>query len=215
LFFLENLDAFSTLSVLVLFLFKRPKIKGVVLWLLLYVFSNFIFNIIELIIFVYPQLLGLKSTNNLLAYHLSCIVNVYILYNFFCLILHSRVTRFVDLFFVVPFIILSIFNFIYLKRTFTIYGLTSIWVVIKCLSYYAEKFKAPPKEDLLTSRVFWMVSGFFLYYAVAFFIFMAYDFITEGVLNGVITNILHIWLVHNVILAISCCFYSRSILCKE
>ena len=212
---LYNLDIIGPLSALVYLFFRKPKVEGAFLWLILFVVSLFICNLSAFLVQQVPIFFGKKPGVNLFVYHIGCAFYVIILSKFFSLVLKSKYLI-IDCLFFIPFLILSVLNIIYLNRTFTIYGVTSIWVVIKCLSYYTQKFQEPPKEDLLQNRLFWIISGLFLYFSVAFFTFITYDFFTIGILKGVMPkSVGAFWLVHNIILAVSCLFYIKAIECKE
>ena len=216
MFFLYNLDVISPFFVLVFLFFKKTKIEGAFLWFILFIGALFFFTFIAFLIQEIPILLGKKPGKNLLAYHLGCIAYTIILYNFFSKVLVYKYSRWVDIVFLIPFTLLSIYNFIYLRRTFTIYGLTSIWIVIKCLSYFSQEIANPTHEDILQKRLFWIVSGLFLYFSVAFFIFITYDFLTVGILSGHFAFSVGIfWFVQNMILVLSCGFYIKAISCKE
>ena len=210
-----NLDIIGPLSALVYLFIRKPKVEWAFLWLIFFVAGLFFFNLCAYLSQQIPTFFGKKPGGNLIIYHIGCVFYAYVLSKFFSLVLKSK-SHIVDFLFLIPFLILSIFNIIYLNRTFTIYGVTSIWIVVKCLSYYAQKFQEPPKEDLLQSRLFWIVSGLFLYFSVAFFTFITYDFFTIGILKGVMPkSVGAFWLVHNIILAVSCLFYIKAIECKE
>ena len=211
---LSKFDTIGIFSVLVFFLIKRPKTEGAFYWFMGFVFSMCSFNFlaeVQDICLTYFNITG----NNLPLYHIACILYVITLSRFFDRLFYSKWNKIVDLVFLIPFLILSIFNFIYLKRTFTIYGLTSIWVVVKCLFHYTSEFTNPMKRDILQSKIFWIVSGLFLYFSVAFFIFITWDFLLE---SSYISNnffFAHLWLLHNCILALSCCFFIKSIYCVD
>ena len=217
MFLLYNLDIISPLVVLVYFFLKRPKAEGAFLWFILFVSALFFSSFTGMLLIEIPKLYGYKrGLNNLFVYHIGCIAFVFTLCKFFSITLISRTSKIIDTLFIVFFSILSIYNFIYQTRTFTIYGLTSIWVSIKCLSYYAYKFNNPAVEDILKSRTFWIISGLFLYFTVTFFIFISYDFFTIGILKGELSPIVaRSWLLQNVILALSCGFYLKAITCKQ
>lgn len=217
LFLLYNLDIISPLFVLVYFFFNKSKAEGAFLWFILFVAALFFSSFAGMLLIEIPKLCGYKKgLNNLFVYHIGCIAFVFTLYKFFSIILISKTSRIIDTLFIILFIILSIYNIIYQTRTFTIYGLTSIWVAVKCLSYYAYKFNNPAVEDILKSRIFWIISGLFLYFTVAFFIFISYDFFTIGILKGELSPILGgFWLLQNIILTLSCGFYIKAITCKQ
>ena len=215
IFLLNNLDIISPLSVLVYLFYGKHKIEGAFKWFIVFVSALFLCNLCSFLVQTVPTYFGKKPGMNLFVYHIGCSFYVLLLYKFFSLVLNSK-SRILDLIFLIPFVFLSVLNILYLNRTFTIYGVTSIWVVIKCLSYYAQKFQEPQKEDLLKSWLFWFVSGLFLYFSVAFFTFITYDFFTIGIIKGVFSKSLgEFWLVHNVILAVSCLFYVKAIKCME
>ena len=172
------------------------------------------FNLVAEIQALYSRYLHIIP-NNLILYHFACILYVITLSKFFIFLLSSKANKIVDMIFLIPFLVLSVFNFIYLKRTFTIFGLTSIWVVVKCMFYYSTEFTNPNKKDILESRIFWIVSGLFLYFSVSFFVFITYDFLTFKSLKYTILNFPPIWLIQNCILALSCCFFIKGIRCKE
>ena len=214
-FLFYNLDIIGPLSILVYLLFRKPKIEGAFLWFVLFAAALLVSNISALLVQVIPTYFGKKPGMNLFVYHIGCTAYAIILSKFFSMVLKSK-SYILDVFFLVPFLILSVLNIVYLNRTFTIYGITSIWVVVKCLTYYAQKFQEPPKEDLISSWLFWVVSGLFLYFSVAFFTFITYDFFTIGVIKGIMPrSVAAFWNVQNVILAVSCLFYIKAIGCKE
>ncbi len=214
---LYNLDTIGPLCVLVYFLISKAKLEGAFLWFILFVAALFVSNLVSLLEIEIPRNFGNKKPlNNLFIYHIGCIAYVFTLYKFFSKILTLKSSKIIDILFLIPFAILSVYNFIYFTRTFTIYGLTSIWVAVKCLSYYAQKFKDPDLEDILESWIFWVVSGMFLYFTVTFFIFISYDFFTIGILRGTLSPIVSSsWLVGNIILALSCAFYIKGARCKQ
>lgn len=210
-----NLDIIGPLSVLVYLLFRKPKIEGAFLRFVLFLAGLFLSNFSALLVQIIPTYFGKKPGMNLFVYHIGCTVYAIILSKFFSIVLKSK-SFFLDAFFLIPFLILSGLNIVYLNRTFTIYGVTSIWVVVKCLTYYAQKFQEPPKEDLISSWLFWAISGLFLYFSVAFFTFITYDFFTIGIIKGIMPkSVAEFWNVHNVILAVSCLFYIKAIECRE
>ena len=217
MFLLYNLDIIGPLFVLAYLFFKKPKAEGAFLWFILFVAALFLSSFAGMLLIEIPKMFGYKKgLNNLVVYHIGCIAFVFTLFKFFSIILTSRSSRIIDTLFIILFIILSIYNIIYQTRTFTIYGLTSIWVAVKCLSYYAYKFNNPAVEDILKSRIFWIISGLFLYFTVAFFVFISYDFFTSGILKGELSPILGgFWLLQNIILALSCGFYIKAITCKQ
>ena len=189
--------------------FKKNKTNNRLKWFIYYLVSCFLFTLFILILEITHDF----KYNNLILFHIECIFNVFFLLKYFYL--KSRFSRILDLIFLISFIILSIYNFIYLQRTFTIYGLTSIWVSIKCMSFYANKLSSPSEENILENQDFWIISGLFLYFSVAFFIFITYDFLTIGYLKGIYDWVGYLWMVHNGILFLSCLFYIKAIRCKE
>ncbi len=205
------MDIASPLLVLLFLLFNKKEIKGGFKWFVYYLLSIFLFSAITQIF----DILNKHKTSNLLFYHFNCIFFVFLLSKYFDFCIKSKASRILDVVFLVPFIILSLLNFIYLKRTFTIYGLTSIWVSIKCLSFYEKKLSSPTRENILESRNFWIFSGLFLYFSVTFIIFITYDFLTIGYLKGNYDWIGNLWKIHNGILFLSCLFYIKAIKCKE
>ncbi len=212
--FLSRIDTIGIFSVLIFFLIKRPKTEGAFFWFIGFVFSmctfNFVAEVYE-VLSIYFKFLG----DNLFLYHLACILYVITLSKFFQKIYTSKISKIIDIVFIIPFSILSIINFIYFKRTFTIYSLVSIWVVTKCMFYYSHEFSNPNKHNILHSRLFWIVSGLFLYFSVSFFVFITYDFFTFNSTNYPFQNFPPIWLIQNCILALSCCFFIKAISCKE
>ena len=210
----SKIDTISIFSVLVFFLIKRPKTEGAFYWFMGFVFSMCTFNLVAEIQYFLVLYFHFNS-NNLIFYHLACILYVITLSKFFKLLILSKWNKRIDIIFLIPFILLSIINFIYLKRTFTIYGLTSIWVAIKCMFYYTSEFTNPTKRDILKNKIFWIISGLFLYFSVTFFIFLTWDFFFESSLLSKNFFFARLWLVHNIILFISCCFFIKGISCKE
>jgi len=208
-----QLDAISVLSVLVFLLVKRPKREGAFYWFCAFIYSMSAFYIVAVSYELFCKHFKLVE-NNYLMYHIACVFYVITLYKFFSILIQSKYKLAIDIFFLIPFIILSIFNFIYLKTTLTIYALTSVWVSIKSLTYYTQKFTQPANEDILKNRIFWIVSGLFFYFASAFFIFISWDLFTNGYIKGSIFFYLPIWTIHNIILAISCVFFIKSISLK-
>jgi len=211
--FQRQLDTISVLSVLVFLLIKRPKSEGAFYWFCAFIYSMSAFYLVAFSYQLYCE--HCKFTgNNYLMYHIACILYVITLYKFFSILIKSKYKLVIDIIFLIPFLILSIYNFIYLRTTLIIYALTSVWVTIKSLTYYTQKFTQPANENILNNRTFWIVSGLLLYFASAFFIFLSWDLFAYGYIKGRITFYIPLWTIHNIILAISCCFFIKAISLK-
>jgi len=215
-YIIENLDLLGSFFAIIFFLINKNKIKGSIKWIFYYLTVTFVLTSLGTLINDYKILLRLFFNNNLWLYHTACIFYAYFLFRYFSLILKSKYARILDIIFLIPFIILSIINLIYLNRTFTIYALTSIWVTIKCLSYFSQKLSIPSEENISTNQDFWIIAGLLLYFFVCFFIFITYDFMTIEFLKGNHNYFgdAHLWEIHNGILFISCFFYMKAIKCR-
>jgi len=209
-----RIDSISTFSVLVYFLIKRPKTENAFYWFVGFILSECIFIIAAETQALYSKYHHIDY-NNLPLFHLASILYVINLLQFFRHLFPTKTNKVIDIIFLISFGFLSIFNFIYLTRTFTIYGLTSIWVVIKCMFYYSHEFTNPTKSDILKSKIFWVVSGLFLYFSVCFFVFITYDYITFNPKATRILDIIPTWLIQNCVSTLSCGFFIKAIKCKE
>ncbi|MFP5040728.1 hypothetical protein [Parasediminibacterium sp. JCM 36343] len=215
--FLDYLDSIAPFSVLVYLIFRKSKMEGAFLWFIFFIVALLFFNVTANLL-VKVQFYFKKERNNLIVYHIACIAYFLLLLKFFSFLLRSVYSRIVDGLFIVLFFIAVAFDFSNWIKTPTFnsdtFGLASLWVIIKCLSYYAQKLIGPAYEDILKNRMFWIISGLFLYFSVSFFIFISYSLLSNSYNPNYNAPISYLWYLQNIILALSCSFFIKAIRCK-
>lgn len=215
---IDQLDLIAPLVFLIYYVYQRKKARGAFLWLVLFILSLSVFNGSAKLITIIQDYLGVKH-NNLLAYQFGSIAYSLTLLKFFSYINQSTYSKIIDALFIILFAISISHDFLQFPKPVafnsTSYGILSFWVSIKSLIYYTNKFLAPATEDILEDKQFWAISGLFLYFTCCFFIFITYGLLTKQAYQNRENYIFILWVMQDIILAISCCFYIKSIKCKH
>ncbi len=86
------------------------------------------------------------------------------------------------------------------------YSFLALCICICCLLYYQNLLTHPRESNELSRLYFWIVTGFFFYFSVCFFIFAFYNSLTRSL----VSKPGNLWLFHNLILCISCCVLAMS-----
>lgn len=191
-------------------------------WFISFLVSLFLFNFLSQIVVEVQGQINLPK-NNLIVYHIGCIVYFLVLVKYFSFILITQLQKIIDLIFAVFFFTLAGYNFAkhfeQISFNSNTFGLLSFWIVVKSLFYYAKKISEPPTINILESREFWSINGLFFYFTMTFFIFLFYQFISNHLAVNSQKNIPmvfnYLWRAHNIIITISCIIYSKSIKCNQ
>jgi hypothetical protein len=215
---IDYIDFLAPLVFLIYYKYQRKKARGAYLWLVLFVLCAFICNCSAILTPIIQDYLGIKH-NNLLAYQLGSIAYSLTLLKFFSYFNQSTFSKIIDALFIFLFAISISHDFLQFPKPVAFnsrsYGILCFWVSIKSLIYYTNKFLAPATEDILEDKQFWAISGLFLYFTCCFFIFITYGLLTKLVLQKRVNYFSLLWITQDLILAISCCFYIKSIKCKH
>jgi hypothetical protein len=76
-----------------------------------------------------------------------------------------------------------------------------------CIAFYLFSLSSLKEENLIQSFNFRVVTAFFIYYMINFFIFFSYGLFSKLVLR----NFQILWAIHNIILFVSCCILAFAI----
>jgi len=211
---IDYIEFLAPLFFLIFYKCQRKKARGAFLWLVLYVLCVFVSNASARLIPNIQDYLGVKH-NNLLAYQFGSIAYSLTLLKFFSYFNQSTFSKIIDTLFIILFAISISIDFKQFPKpsafNSTTYSILSFWVSFKSLIYYTNKFLAPATEDIMKDKLFWAISGLFLYFTSCFFIFITFGLLTKLQLQNRVNYFIILWVTQSLILAVSCCFYIKSI----
>ena len=212
------IDTIAPFLLLVLFFIYKTNLRKELLAFYLFVGAIFLFNLISGLL-PQIQLYLHKERNNIIIYHISCIFYFILLLNLFKNIQESFQLKILDIFIALFFAALVVYNFLNWSKASRFnsntFGLLSFWVIIRCLAYYSQKFLEPAEDDILSSSIFWIISGLFLYFSLSFFIFISYEMLSDKITKEIYQLVYYLWFTQNFILALSCVFYLKGVRCRQ
>ncbi len=220
-FLIIRLDFIAPLVTLLYYFYRRVNSPKTSWWFIYFLVSLFLVNSLSQIVVEVQGKLN-QPKNNLIVYHMGCIVYFLVLLKYFSSILTTSFQKIIDWIFAIGFFTLAGYNFAkhfeQISFNSNTFGLLSFWIIVKSLFYYAKKINEPPTVNILESREFWSINGLFFYFTMTFFIFLFYHFISSHVVisNQKIPMVFtYLWGAHNIIITISCIIYSKSIKCNQ
>ncbi len=216
--FINNyLEALSPLIPLVLLLitYNMQKLKVTNALLL-----HFVLIFILKIIVVWS---GHYNIPNIRYYNAICIVAfctiAILFYQVFNLRAYKKAVAISSILYVLAFFMLLIFWDDNMTFNSTGFSLASLIIIVYSFMYFKEKIALADVQHVFFDKIFWIITGFFIYYFGCFFIFLTFKFLT---LNGILTDVIEerkslgtLWGIQNIIYFLSCISISIGILWRR
>lgn len=199
MFFLIYLDIIAPLVPLPFLLLKkdRRQWENIVLFYLL----------LQLVLNSIAKYMMLGNLNNIYVYVANSFFSFLTVGFFFLQVFKnaaSKKTRvFSGIFFLITLLILSLIIVLEDISFFNSlsFSFTAFSICLFCLLYYLINLSNPKEESIIRTGLFWMITGFFIYYGGNFFIFLTYKIFTK--MDPSKFKI--VWGLHNTIFFIFCC----------
>jgi hypothetical protein len=140
---------------------------------------------------------------NIWIYDLNCLVSFVTISLFMIHVLQSPTTKRI-LTWVVPLYVLFFIGYTYILRKDALFNsisfaILALLVSTYCVLYFLQKINTTEEEQLTDDYIFWVCTGFFVYYLGSFFIFISFKYLTvQGRSIGIL------WGLHNIIYFIGC-----------
>jgi hypothetical protein len=140
---------------------------------------------------------------NIWIYDLTCLTSFVTISLFMIHILRSELTKRI-LSFILPVYITFFLCYTYLLQKAALFNSTSfailsVLISSYCVLYFIQKINDTDEAKLSDDFLFWVCTGFFVYYLGSFFIFISYKYLTiQGKRIGIL------WGLHNIIYFIGC-----------
>jgi len=149
---------------------KVPKETHILLW----------YFISSILIFGYSNYLADKAVNNSFLYHIFSILELAILLQYFKKLVVTSLVKKVINGIIITFLILSIFNIIFLEKSNSLNSNTQsiefLLLIIFCFIYYSNLSKTDNILFFYKQPAFWIVTGFFIYFSSTIILFSFYKY---------------------------------------
>ena len=159
-----------------------PLIALIVLWhkISKETFILFWYFIASIIIFGYSNYLADQAKNNLFLYHLFSIIELTLLLQYFKKIIDKKTVKKIINWLTFSFLAFSILNILLLENLNYLNSNTQsiefLVLIIFCFIYYNELAKTDEIVIFYRQPVFWIVTGFFIYFSCTTIIFSFYKY---------------------------------------
>lgn len=144
------------------------------------VFILFWYFLASIIIFGYSNYLADRNINNLYLYHMFSIIELTLLLQYFKKIIELRVIKKVIKWITFIFLILSLLNILFLEKINSLNSNTQslefLLLIVFCFIYYNDLAKSNQIVFFYKQPVFWIVTGFFIYFSCTLIVFSLYKY---------------------------------------
>ena len=172
-FLLKYADTYGSILPLVVLIYKRnlvPKENLILFW----------YFLLSIGIFSYSNYLADRVQNNLFLYHIFSIVELTLLLQYFKKIIHSTLIKKLINGITILFLIASALNILFLEKINSLNSNTQslefLLLIAFCFVYYMELAQSEQIIYFFRHPVFWIVTGFFIYFSITIFIFSFYKY---------------------------------------
>jgi hypothetical protein len=204
---LGNISSFIVIIPLILSGYKFKSLNSVqkkLLYLL----------IIVLIVESVSNILWYQKINNLPVYHFFTVIQFLLIVNIYREALSQIFSKLFFTSLSIGFIVFAIINIIYFQDFFTFNSnattLTGVIVIFFSLSYFYALLKEVKYSALETNPMFWINSGFLIYFSSNLILF----FMNNTLFKGVTEASLILWGLHAIINIVLTIFYTVAIWVK-
>ncbi len=205
------LDAIAPLLTIIFFLKNKEVVKGKEFrYIFLFLVVQFVLNTIALCIIVTMKYYFHKDGNNIIFFHLNCILSFYVLLSYFkeIGIFNKRLLIFV--LFVMTYVVFIIVGDGFFRFNSMGFSLASLVIIILCFNYYYQLLKNPQLDNFFYTHNFWVITGLLTYNVCNFIIFMTFSYLAKST-----PKTGNLWLFQNVLLAILCIYLVKALICKK
>ena len=172
-FFLDYSDTYGSLFPLISIIalwHKIPKETFILFW----------YFIASVLIFGYSNYLADQVKNNMFLYHIFSILELSLLLGYFRKIIGTSIVKRVIIWIIVLFLGFSLCNIIYLENLNSLnsnsQSIEFLILIIFCFIYYNELAKSDEIVIFFKIPVFWIVTGFFIYFSCTIIVFAFYKY---------------------------------------
>lgn len=205
-FLLKYADTYGSVLPLLVLIYKRklvPKENFILFW----------YFLLSICLFGYSNYLADRIQNNLFLYHIFSILELTLLLQYFKKIINSVVIRKLINGIIILFLLASVLNIIFLENINSLNSNTQslefLLLIAFCFIYYMELARSEQIIYFFRHPVFWIVTGFFIYFSITIFIFSFYKY-SERLYH---TFTINFWAVQEVMYLIKNLIIAYGILC--
>lgn len=205
---LEYADTYGSLiplSIILLLFSKRKMPLGVKLLAAYFILSFLLFGL--------SNYLADRSINNLFIYHIFAILEFVFIGQFFRTIISSKKFKSSSLYIIIIFCLLALINSILFEKFTTlnsnVIAIEFLLLIIFSFIYYFELSYSEEVLVFYRQPNFWIITGFFVYFASCILIFALYKYTA-------VTNrqfVLKFWLIQVVMYIVKNIILAKGILC--
>lgn len=205
-FLLKYADAYGSLLPLIVLIYIRklvPKENLILFW----------YFLLSIGIFSYSNYLADRVQNNHFLYHIFSIVELTLLLQYFKKIINSTLIKKLINGITIFFLIASALNILFLEKINSLNSNTQslefLLLIAFCFAYYMELAQSEQIIYFFRHPVFWIVTGFFIYFSITIFIFSFYKY-SERTYH---TFTINFWAIQEVMYLIKNLIITYGILC--
>ena len=205
-FLLKYADTYGSVFPLLVLIYKRnlvPKENFILFW----------YFLLSIVIFSYSNYLADRVENNLYLYHIFSIIELTLLLQYFKKIIKSLLIKNLINWVTILFLIASALNILFLEKINSLNSNTQsiefLLLIAFCFIYYMELASSDQIIYFFKHPVFWIVTGFFIYFSITIFIFSFYKY-SERTYH---TFTINFWTVQEVMYLLKNLIISYGILC--
>lgn len=171
----------------------------------------FLYYLLATLLMAYASYIVEVGTNNIWVYNATAFAGAVCIGSYFYQLLQSRLKKVVVLSLIGLYVVYAIVKNIALKEIHLFdsigYSLVSASVAIYVLMYFHQLLTHITETNIFCEFNFWLASGYLIYFAGSFIIFLSYYYFTQKILNTYTDEerelLTALWGVHNVLLFIS------------
>jgi hypothetical protein len=136
--------------------------------------------ILSIIIFGFSNYLADRRINNLVLYNIFSVIELIILTCFFRKIIFLKKGKDIPSFILLSFCIFSILNLFFLENyasmNSNLIAIEFLILIVYCFTYFIELSKTDRIIFFFKEPVFWIISGFFVYFSSCIIVFVLYKY---------------------------------------